>query len=220
MQLVPTQGDVIDLLSKTGALRHGHFTCPSGFHTDRYLETALVMRYYHHAKTLSVGLSRLLGADPELRAILPELSIVAATAAGLPVAYGLCESLRARQVYWTEKPSPAEPMRFRQYMEPSPGEKVVLADDILRSGVLVGEARTLLESGGARVLALAALVYQPTPRTPDLGPLPLYYLARLEVSYYADAASCELCKRGAPIERIGRESVGQVLEARAAVGAF
>lgn len=46
MRLVPLQGDVIDLLNKTGALRNGHFACPSGFHTDRYLETALVMRYY------------------------------------------------------------------------------------------------------------------------------------------------------------------------------
>ena len=105
MELVPTQRDVINLFSKTGALRDGHFALPSGFHTDRYLETLLAMRYHHQAKVLSVGLSRLLRADSELRAILPELSIVAATPAGLPVAYGLCECLGARQVYWTEKPS-------------------------------------------------------------------------------------------------------------------
>jgi len=40
------------------------------------------MRYYQHAKTLSVGLSRLLRTNPEIRAIIPELSIVAPATAG------------------------------------------------------------------------------------------------------------------------------------------
>ena len=162
MELVPSQKDVVDLLRSTGALRSGHFQCPSGLHTNQYLETALVMRHYRHAKTLSVGLSRLLRANAELRAITPELSMVAATPAGLPVAYGLCEALHARQVYWAEKAGANRPMRFRQYLQPEAGETVVLVDDILRSGVLLDEARRLLESHGATVVALAVLIHQTT----------------------------------------------------------
>ena len=203
MELVPTQDEVLALLRQTGALQRGHFACLNGLHTDTNLETALAMRYHRHAKTLSVGLSRLLRANPELRAIIPELSIVSATPAGLPVAYGLCEALRAGQVYWAEKDGVDIPMRFRQFLEPVAGEKVVLVDDILRSGALLTEARRLLEARGAQVVALAVLAYQPTPHTYSFGSIPIYYLAKIEASYYDDAGSCELCRRDVPLYRVG-----------------
>jgi orotate phosphoribosyltransferase len=202
MELVPTQDDVLSLLRQTGAVQAGHFECLNGLHTDLNLETALAMRYHRHAKTLSVGLSRKLRANPEIRALIPELSIVAATPAGLPVAYGLCEALRAKEVYWAEKEGRDVPMRFRQFFEPAAGEKVVLVDDILRSGALLTEARALLESRGAQVVGLAVLVYQPTPHTQSFGSIPLYYLAKLEATYYADAGACELCRRGVPLHRV------------------
>ena len=94
MELVPTQKDVVDLLRQTGALRDGHFQYPNGLHCNEYLQVALAMRYYQHAKILSVGLSRLLRANAEIRAMIPQLSIVAPATGGLPVAYGVCEALR------------------------------------------------------------------------------------------------------------------------------
>ena len=203
MELVPTQAEVLALLRETGALQSGHFECLNGLHTDINLETPLAMRYHRNAKALSVGLSRKLRANPELRAVIPELSIVAAPPAGLPVAYGLCEALRARQVYWAEKDGRHAPMRFRQFLEPVRGEKVVLVDDILRSGMLLTEARRLLESRGAQVIALAVLIYQPTPQTSNFGALPLYYLAKLDASYYADQGACEFCRRHVPLDRVG-----------------
>src|SRR3954470_2938098 len=133
MHLVPTQEEVVDLLRQSGALRDGHFAYPNGMHSNEYLQVALAMLYYQHAKTLSVALSRLLRANSEIRAMIPELSIVAPATGGLPVAYGVCEALRAHQVYWAERSASAG-MRFRQYMAPQPGENVVLVDDILRSG--------------------------------------------------------------------------------------
>ena len=93
-------------------------------------------------------------------------------------------------------------MRFRQYLEQHPGEQVVLVDDLLRSGRNLREMQVLLESRGARVVAMAVIVYQPTPRTRDFGNLPLYYLAKLNASYYADAAHCDLCKEGAPVQKV------------------
>jgi orotate phosphoribosyltransferase len=202
MELVPTQDEVLALLRETGALQNGHFETLNGLHTDINLETALAMRYHRNAKTLSVGLSRKLRANSELRALIPDLSIVSATPAGLPVAYGLCEALRAGQVYWAEKDGRDVPMRFRQFLEPVAGEKVVLVDDLLRSGMLLTEARQLLESRGAQVVALAVLVYQPTPQTRSFGSLPLYYLAKLDATYYADAASCQFCRNHVTLHQV------------------
>jgi orotate phosphoribosyltransferase len=145
-------------------------------------------------------LSRLLRANAEIRAAAAEISIVAPATGGLPVAFGVCEAVRARQVYWAEREHDNEPLRFRQYLQPKPGEQVVLVDDILRTGSKLQDLKRLLESFGASVVGLAVVVYQPTPRTTAFGSLPLYHLARLEASYYADAAHCDLCARGAPLE--------------------
>src|SRR3989440_9727909 len=113
MHLLPTQDEVVRVLQETGALRDGHFEYPSGLHSNEYLQVPLAMRYYQHAKTLSVGLSRLLRANSEIRALIPQLSVVAPATGGLPVAYGVCEALRARQVYWAEQADHNQPLRFR-----------------------------------------------------------------------------------------------------------
>jgi len=202
MHLLPTPEEVVRVLRETGALRDGHFEYPSGLHSNEYLQVPLALRYYQHARALSVGLSRLLRANPEIRAMIPELSIVAPATGGLPVAYGVCEALRAKQVYWAEREEENEPMRFRQYLEQQPGEQVVLVDDILRSGSKLAEMQQLLESRGATVMGLAVVIYQPTPNTIDFGSLPLYYLAKLEASYYADARHCDLCRRGIKLEKV------------------
>ncbi len=202
MHLLPTQDEVVRVLRDTGALRDGHFEYTNGLHSNEYLQVPLAMRYFQHARMLSVGLSRLLRENAEIRAIVPDLSIVAPANAGLPVAYGVCEALRARQVYWAERDESGQPMRFRQFLEQQEGEQVVLVDDLLRSGRNLYEMKELLESRGARVVGLAVVVYQPTPHTRDFGALPLYYLARLNASYYADAEHCDLCKAGVPVQKV------------------
>src|SRR6185436_12596896 len=150
---------------------------------NEYLQVPLAMRYYQCQKTLSVGLSRLLRANSEIRAMIKDLSIVTPMTGGLPVAYGLTEALRAKQVYWAERESETEPLHFRQYMEQQEGEQVVLVDDILRTGKKLSMLKALLESRGASVVGLAVVIYQPTPDTFDFGNLPLYYLAKLEARY-------------------------------------
>ena len=95
MHIIPTQDEVVAVLRETGALRDGHFEYPSGLHSNEYLQVPLAMRYYQHQRMLSVGLSRLLRANPEIRAIIPELSIVVPMTGGLPVAYGVTEALQS-----------------------------------------------------------------------------------------------------------------------------
>jgi orotate phosphoribosyltransferase len=36
----------------------------------------------------------------------------------------------------------------------------------------------------------------------NFGSLPLYYLAKLDASYYADARQCEMCQRGVPVQKV------------------
>jgi orotate phosphoribosyltransferase len=202
MQLIPTNEEVLDMLWRTGALRQGHFEYPNGMHADEFLQVALAFRYYEYAKILSVGLSRRLRADPEIRAMIKDLSIVCPTTGGLPIGYGVCEALRAHQIYWAEKDTDTSPLRFRQFVDTKPGEKVLLVDDIYRSGRRFTELKALVESHGAEVVGMAVAVYQPNPTATSFGHLPFFYLAEMDATYYIDAGSCELCKRGVPVEKI------------------
>ncbi len=203
MHLVPTNDEVIALLRRTGALRDGHFEYATGMHANEYLQVALAFRYFEYAKILSVGLSRRLRENTEIRAMLKELSLVCPdNTAGLPVAYGVSEALRANQVYWAEKDSASAPLRFRQFVEPAKGEKILLIDDVLRTGRRLTELRKLLESKGANIVGMAVAVYQPNPDIADFGSLPLFYLAKMDAVYYKDAESCELCKKGVPVEKV------------------
>jgi orotate phosphoribosyltransferase len=199
MHLTPTQDEVVALLRETGALREGHFQDPSGLHSNEYLQVPLALRHYQIHRTLSVGLARLLRANPEIRAITQDLSIVTPIIGGLPVAFGVCEALRAKRVYWAERDNANEPLHFRQFLLPEKGEQVVLVDDILRTGKKLSELRKLLEESGAEVVGLAVLIYQPFPGCASFGDLPLYYLAKLEARYAVDGAECEWCKSGVPL---------------------
>jgi len=202
MQLLPSQEDVTGILRATGALREGHFEYPNGLHSTQYLQVPLAMRYYQYAKILSVGLSRLLRANTELRAMIPQLAIVSPAPGGLPVAFGVCEALRAKQVYWAEDGPDGRPARLRQFIEPEKGEPVVLVDDIIRSGRRLAALRRLLEAAGADVVAVATIVYEPYPEVEKFEGLPLYYLARMEAGYDADAASCDECRNGIPLQKV------------------
>src|ERR1035438_5392031 len=72
---------------------------------------------------------------------------------------GLSRLLRAKQVYWAEREHDNETLHFRQYLEPQPGEQVVIVDDILRTGKNLDELKRLLESGGATVMGVAGAIY-------------------------------------------------------------
>lgn len=202
MELIPTQEEVIALLRETGALRKGHFEYPTGLHSEEYLQVALAMRYYQHARTLGVALSRLVRRNSELRAMIGDLSVVAPGFGGIPVAYAVCEALRAHQVYWAEKEEDDTGLYFRTGVSSQRGEKVLMVDDILRSGRRLTQLRNLVEASGDEVVGLAVMIYQPNPETASFGDLPMFYLAKLQGMYYQDAASCAMCKAGVPVEKV------------------
>lgn len=185
------------ILRQTGAMREGHFVLPTGRHTDHNLQMALAMRYYKEAKLLSVALSRRLRSDPDISRHLPHVSIVCPATGGIPVAYGLGEALRASQIYWAERVD-SDRVEFRQFMETHENEQCIVVDDLLRSGRMLSQLRDLLVARGAKVLALAVIVHQPTADTVDFGPLPVYSLAKLQLQYWDSPKDCPLCKQGIP----------------------
>ena len=200
MHLLPTPDEIVRILTETGALRYGHFELPSGKHTNHFLQLPLTLRYYQHNRTLSVALSRLLRANPEISSHISNLSVVTPGSGGLPLAFGVSEALRCHQVYWAE--DDGGKLRFRQYMEEHRGEFVVMVDDTVRTGRKLRELKTLLESSGATVVGVAVAIHQPSADAPGFDGLPFYSLARLEADLYPNAAQCRLCRAGEALEKV------------------
>lgn len=194
MELIPTQDEVLALLRRTGGLRSGYFEYPNGLRTSEYLQVALTMRDFQVSNILSVALSRKLRSNSDIRALLPNVSIVAPATGGLPVAYGVAEALRARKVYWAERDGPEAPLHFREFLELEPGEKVILVDDIYRTGAKLAAMRSLVEAAGGQVVAMGVIVQQPAPGAVDFGGLPFYSLARLEMTYVDNLPGVPLTK--------------------------
>jgi orotate phosphoribosyltransferase len=199
MELIPTQDEVLALLRRTGGLRSGYFEYPSGLRTTEYLQVALTMRDFQTSNILSVALSRKLRSNRDVRALLPNISVVAPATGGLPVAYGVAEALRARKVYWAEYDRPGEPLHFREFLELEPGEKVILVDDIFRTGSKLSQLKALVEQAGGEVIAMGVIVRQPAPNAVDFAPIPFYSLATLEMTYIDPAEGDRL---GLPLTKV------------------
>src|SRR3989339_816674 len=45
--------DVVGLLQEHGAILNGHFQLPTGFHTQTYIQTSLIMQYPHLAQKVA-----------------------------------------------------------------------------------------------------------------------------------------------------------------------
>jgi len=197
VDLIPNETEVRAVLESTGALRQGHFRHPSGTHSDLYLQIPLAMRHFSESKMLSVALSRLLRQDDAVRRAVPNVSVVVPATGGLPVAFGVAEALRASETYWAEKNESGD-LELRQFLEIHPGERVILVDDILRTGRKLTQLRALVEKAGAKVLALAVLVHQPFENCAEFPQLPLFKLLTLEPHYW-QAKQCPLCAHGKPV---------------------
>ena len=197
MDLIPNQEQVLEVMKRTGALREGHFRHPNGTHAGLYLQMPLAMRHFSESKMLSVALSRRLRQDENVRRALPNVSIVSPAVGGLPVAFGVAEALRAAQTYWAEKQDEGA-FGLRQFVAVHPGERVILVDDIMRTGNKLNQLRRLVEEAGARVLALAVLVHQPYDGCIAFPDLPFFQLPRLEPQYW-QAGACPLCAQGVAV---------------------
>ena len=197
--LIMSKDRVMDLLRRSGAYREGHFEHPAGHHTPTYFQMPLALRYADNARVLGVNLSRMLRRSRELLAALPQVSVVAPGAGGVPVAFEIRQVLGAEQIFWAEREG-AE-VRFRQYNEIKPGQKCIVVDDIARTGDTINDVYRMITDAGGEVLAVGVLVRHDVARI-DVPDIPVYSLLDFEMRRYESRETCPLCAEGVPLERV------------------
>ncbi len=200
VQLVPSQDKVMEMLTRTGAFRQGHFVYPSGQHTPHYFQMPLAFRYYDTARVLAVALSRLFRKDTDIASRLPKIAVISPSPGGIPVAFGVREALTAEQIYWAEREDGKR--MFRQYVNQGEIHPCVLVDDIVRSGSALHETVKLVRELGAEIIGCGTIV-RLTTAPEEIDGVPIKSLVEFETKFYDTEAECRECGGGdAPTEHV------------------
>jgi orotate phosphoribosyltransferase len=182
--------EVVRLFRDCGALLEGHFLLSSGMHSPYYLQCARVlMEPARAARVCAALLAR-------LRRELPGLSVdavVAPALGGVVLGYELARQLGALSLF-VERMDSRFALRRGFALEPT--SRVLLAEDVVTTGLSSRECMACVRAAGATVTAAACLIDRSGGRA-DLG-VPLIALAELDLPVYApDGLPPELAARPA-----------------------
>ena len=179
-----TNEEVLAEFRAAEALLEGHFLLSSGLHSPRYLQCARVLMNPDRAARLANALADLIPAD-----IIERLDAVVSPAMGGIIAGHEMGRALGIDALFVERPEGIFELRRGFRLEP--GQKLLMMEDVVTTGLSSREAIEAVERTGAKVIAAAALVDRSNGRA-DLG-VPFFPLIRLDVPTYSpDALPPEL----------------------------
>jgi len=202
------------LFRTSGALREGHFTLKSGRHSDAYVEKFQVLQD-------PAATSELCGfwAGAHRREDgTPDVDVVAGpTTGGVMLAFETGRQLGTRAIFAEEVASQdgGSPRReFRRGFAITPGERVLLVDDILTTGGSLMAMIPAVEALGGEIVQCEVIVDRSGGLSAITSPVtgrvyPLRALWRLQLpTYEPGAATCPRCAAGEPAVKPGSSGTG------------
>ncbi|GAA4824481.1 orotate phosphoribosyltransferase [Sphingosinicella ginsenosidimutans] len=185
--------EVLAEFRAAGALLEGHFILSSGLHSPRYLQCARVLMDPARASRLASALAATMPRD--LRAAID--LVVSPAMGGVIIGHEMARAL-GREAIFVERPQGV--FELRRGFRIAPGQKVLLVEDVVTTGLSSREAMKAVAEAGGEVIAAAALVDRSGGEA-DLG-VPFFPLVQLAVpTYPADSLPPELA--ALPAEKPG-----------------
>jgi len=194
-------GDVISLLKQSGALLEGHFLFSSGRHGDRYFQCAKLLEHPDRAAVALSAVAEAIRADIKAGKLQVD-AVVGPAMGGIIVAYELGRQL-GLPAFFTERDETGA-MTLRRGFELRPGQKILIAEDVVTTAKSSGECARALEEMGGQISALVCIVDRRASNVEV--PWPFYPACRVEAESW-DAGDCELCKKGIPLVKPGSRKV-------------
>ncbi len=192
MTAAMTSDDVLDEFRGAGALREGHFVLSSGLHSPVFLQKNLVFMDTARCARLCKALAEKITA-----AVGPVDVAISPAVGGIIPGYETARWLGVPSMYVERE---GGEFKLRRGFHVEPGQKVVMVEDIVTTGLSSRECIAAIAAAGGTVVAAACIVDRSGGRA-DVG-VPLVALATLDVpAYPADALPPELA--ALPVEDPG-----------------
>ncbi|MDK2822522.1 MAG: orotate phosphoribosyltransferase [Clostridia bacterium] len=182
--------EILNMLKKVDALKEGHFVFSSGLHSEIYIQCALLLK----EPNLSEKVCRAIAE--KFRHEKPDL-VIGPALGGIIVAYEVARHLGVPGLF-TERENGK--MKLRRMFTIKPGQKVLVVEDVITTGGSSQEVVNLVESYGAHVIGVGAIV----DRSNGLAKLsvPFQALVKVTMNNYTPE-ECPLCKQGIPLDKPG-----------------
>ena len=181
--------DLLCLLQEHGAILEGHFVMPSGFHSQTYIQTSLLLQHPHLAQRMAEVLSDKFTKTIEVvLALEPSNSVLAQEVA----------RVRGVRAIFASKDEQGN-MILKHNFTIKAGERVLLVDDVAVSGRKINRAIDLVNSFGGEVVGIGVLVDR------SMGYLPLTVPLRSLLAYPMQtftAKQCPLCAANIPFTKM------------------
>jgi orotate phosphoribosyltransferase len=179
-----TEDEVLAEFRASHALLEGHFLLSSGRHSAFYLQCARVLMDPDRAGRLALALAQKLPRD--LRAQIQK--VVSPAMGGVIIGHEMGRALGTEAIF-VERPEGV--FELRRGFAVEEGEKVLLVEDVVTTGLSSREAIEAVAAAGGEVIAAAALVDR-TGGSVDLG-VPFHALVTINFpTYAADEVPAEL----------------------------
>jgi len=179
-----TDDEILSEFRTADALLEGHFILSSGLRSPRYLQCARVLMDPQRAERLAKALAAKL--PPELADQID--SVVSPAMGGVIIGHEMGRAL-GKPAMFVERPQGT--FELRRGFRIAAGERILLVEDVVTTGLSSREAIAAIEAAGGKVVSAASLVDR-SGGTADLG-VPYTALIRIDVpTYAADAVPPEL----------------------------
>lgn len=175
--------DVLNEFRAAGALREGHFVLSSGLHSPVFLQKNLVFMHADRCARLCKALAE------KITATVGQVDVAISPAVGgIIPGYETARWLNVASLYVERE---GGVFKLRRGFQIEPGQKVVMVEDIVTTGLSSRECIAAIKEAGGDVVAAACIVDRSGGRA-DVG-VPLIALATLDVpAYPADSLPPEL----------------------------
>ena len=194
-----TEQEILKIFADTGALLEGHFELRSKLHSDRYFQCANVLRYPRIAARLCDELvAKMKGACD----IGPIDGVISPAVGGILVGHEVARALDTKCVFAEKVQAgdevdatgkPVTKLAMRRFSL-KPGERYVVAEDVVTKGGRVQETIDLVKAAGAEVAAVVLLVDR-SKGSVTFGDIPMFSLVQIQPTTWEPTA-CPLCAAG------------------------
>lgn len=176
--------DLLSLFKEKQALLEGHFILSSGLHSDRYLQSALLLQHPKIAEDLGKRIAEKFPGAVD--------TVVSPAIGGLVIGQEVARAKGSRAIF-SEKDDQGNPV-LRRGFTLAPNEKVLVIEDVITTGRSTNEVIRVVKDFGASVVGIGSIVKR--VKNPGLfGEIPAHSLITIDIESWAPK-DCRICREG------------------------